>query len=219
MPDPLLEEYKEYYRVRASRFANNPHYENSFAAETELSNAMQSCDELVQFKDRIGNLNEKCANALVKDEYLIEQAWFNKHEEKIRVLAADRIIARVDDMQNVQDLVTMVGEISNEVSILISMDEANRQFQYDWGEMDKAEIYENAEVPSEYRDKLKSWAEEIRDNIVKGVGELEKENSKWQDGWRYTPEINLEHRHRRLLAYSDEHIKERLAEYRKLVNR
>lgn len=37
----LLQEYKDYYRVRADRYAKNNNYKNSYEAEKNLSEAMQ----------------------------------------------------------------------------------------------------------------------------------------------------------------------------------
>ncbi|MBU0489530.1 MAG: hypothetical protein KKD31_16425, partial [Bacteroidetes bacterium] len=127
MSDSLLQEYKDYYRVRAERYANNPNYKHSYEAEQTLSGAMQSCNELIEFKDKMGNLNEKCANALIKDKYIMDQAFFNEMLETVRVLASNRILEKVDNYEKVLDLITMVTDEENTNSIEISMDEAHRE--------------------------------------------------------------------------------------------
>ena len=61
MSASLLDEYKAYYSVKAERYADSPNYKHSDKAEKTLSEAMQSCSELSDFKEKMGNLNEKCA--------------------------------------------------------------------------------------------------------------------------------------------------------------
>lgn len=219
MSNSLLQEYKDYYGARAKRFEGNPNYQYSFQAESQLSQAMQSCGQLEEFKGKIGNLNELCAVALVKDEHLLEQAHFHKHQEWVRRLIADQVLARADGCTNVSDLITMVQEVSQQVSIEISVDEANREFQSAWDQLDDAEICANAEVPNEYKAEFQQSAQETRAEVAKSVVELEQELHKLKPNWRMTPEVVTEHRHRRLLPYSDQHIQERLSEYRAIVGR
>ena len=108
MEPDYLQKYKDYYRVRAERFADNPNYNFSYEAETKLSDAMQSCNELIEFKDKIGNLNEVCANALIKDEHVMEKVFYEKHKENVRVLAANRILEKLDSCSDTNELVTLV---------------------------------------------------------------------------------------------------------------
>ncbi len=219
MSNSLLQEYKDYYATRAQRFGGNPSYQHSYHAESQLCQAMQSCAELEEFKGKLGNLNELCAVALVKDEHLLEQAHFHKHQEWVRRQAADQILARADGCTNVSDLITMVQEVSQTVSTDISADEAHREFQHAWKRLDEAEIYANAEVPDEYRADFQKSAQDAREEVAKDVVALEQELHKLKPEWRMTPEVVTEYRHRRLLPYSDQHIFERLAEYRAIVGR
>jgi len=117
MSDSFLEEYKAYYNVRAERYANNPNYKHSYEAERNLSEAMQSCNELKEFKDKIGNLNEKCANALIKDKHLMRKAFYDDLKETVRVKAVDRILEKEPGCQTALDLATMVSEEENKGSI------------------------------------------------------------------------------------------------------
>ncbi len=217
--DDILQQYKDYYRVRAERFADNPKYTNSYTAESNLSGAMQSCNELIEFKDKIGNLNELCANALIKDEYLIEQDFYNKHKEEVRVLAAKRILEKIDSCEDVNAVITLVLDVTNKNSVEISMDEYHREFQGDWKQMDDIEIFENAVVPSKYQSKMKETADDIKKRLVESIQGLEEEAHKFQPDWKYKPDLNTEHRHRRLIPYTDEHLNEQLAKYKSVINR
>lgn len=215
----ILEEYKAYYSVRAEKYQDNSKYENSYIAERNLSDAMQSCNALEEFKDKIGNLNELCAMALVKDESLIEKAFFEKHQETVRIKASEKILEKADACKDVLELSSMVVEVENANSIQISMDESHREFQGDWNLLDNITIYENAIVPDKYKNDMMDSAQDSRDSIIKGVKSLEENNHEWQADWRLIPDMNLEHRHRRLIPYSNEHIQEQLAKYKSIINR
>jgi hypothetical protein len=219
MSDNIFEEYKDYYRTRAERYADNPNYRNSYEAEKNLRDAFLSCNQMEEFRTKIGNLNHTCASALTKDKYLMEQAFFNDLKETIRVNASNRILAKVDQYENVMDLITMVNDELNKNNIEISMDEANRQFNSDWGWVDNVEIYENAVVPDEYKQDMIKTANSYKKIITDGVASLEDQNSHWQAGWKLTPDIVLEYRHRRLLPYKDEHVAEQLKKYKSITNR
>ena len=219
MEADYLQPYKDYYRVRAERFANNPNYKFSYEAESNLSSAMQSCNELIEFKDKLGNLNELCAIALIKDEHIMEQKFYEKHKETVRILAANRILEKVDNCSNTSELVTLVMEEINKNSLEISMDEYQREFQGDWFLLDDIEVYENAVVPSGYASDFQASADEIKAGIIKRNEETEFEARKFQPDYRMKPELNLDHRHRRLIPYSDAHLEEQMANYKSLVNR
>ena len=219
MSDVLLDEYKAYYQVRVDRFRDNPKYKNTFAAETELNNAMQSCAELIEFKDKIGDKNEKCAVAVVQDKYLLFKDRYEKMQETVRLSCTNKILDKVVDCENVSEVITLVGDLEVKNGIEISMDEANRLFHDRWDQMDEIEIYENADVPSKYQDVMDRWASEARQSVLEAVVSEEKNNDAWESGWKLTPQVILEHRHRRLLPYSDEHVNEQLAKFRSLTNR
>jgi len=219
MSNNLLDEYKAYYATRAEIYANNPNYKFSYEAEKDLSDAIQTCTELEEFKNNIGNKNELCAVALIKDEALIEKTFFEKYKEEIRKLGPLRISEKADLYDNVMDLVGMVNEESTKNSIEISMDEANRQLMYDWDLIDTIEIYSNAEVPSEYKKDMQNAVDEAEKSLNENVTDLEKNNASWQDGWRLNPDAILEYRHIRHLPYSEEHIKEQLSQYKSIINR
>jgi hypothetical protein len=218
MADSLLDEYKAYYLTRAEKYAGNPNFPNYYEAEKRLSDAMQSCAVLEEFKDKIGDLNERCANALTKDQYILEQKHFEKHQEIIRVLLSKRVLEKVDSCRNVNDLITMVTEEANKNMIEISLDEANRFFISEWEYVDTAEVYATAEVPEKYKADLMSWANDVRKSIADGAKQTEADLQHWRSGWRLNPDVILEHRHRRLLPFSDEQIREQISRFKKIIN-
>jgi hypothetical protein len=219
MDNNLLNEYKQYYAIRAERYANNENYKYSYEAEKKLSEAMQSSQSLEDFKNKMGNLNELCANALVKDETLMEKAFYEKHKENVRILDAERILQKVDSCSNATDLGIMITEETNKNSMEITSDEAHRVLVDDWFLLDKLEIYENAEVPSEYKSEMKQIASDIRNSIIENARSVEEDMQAWENRWRLKPEILLEYRHKRLFPYEDKHIEEQIARYKSIINR
>lgn len=218
MSDPLWEEYQAYYRTRAERYAENPRYANTYRAEKNLSDLVQSCEEPQDFKDRLGNLNELCANALIKDECLMEKSHFEKHQEHIRIQSAVTILEKVDDFTQVMDLITMVTNVIQQNGIAVSLDEANRQFIYDWDYIDRAEIYAKAEVPDKYKSDMQESAAQMRRAIAESVRNLTADLQHWHQGWKINPEVNMEYRHRRLLPFTDDQIREQLAKFNAIIN-
>ncbi len=219
MSNQLLDEYKLYYSVRAEKYSNNPNYQNSYEAEKKLSDAMQSCSELEEFKTKIGDLNEKCATALIKDESIMEKNHFLKHKEIVRAKASERILDQIDGIKNVMDAITLVSEENNKNSIEIISDENHRSFQSEWKHIDEIRIYKNAVVPDEYKEYMQTSVSDMRQSMVKRNEDLEKETQDWQSGWKNKPEINTEHRHRRLIPYEDEHMNEQITFYKSIINR
>ncbi len=219
MSAKILEEYKLYYAARAERFRNNPSYTNSFRAEKQMSDSMQACNELEDFKANAVNLSNACAVALVKDENLMEKKYFEKHHEIFRVKASDRILEKIDSCATALDVATMVVEETNKTSVEISMDEAHRQFKYDWKQLDEITVYENAVVPDNYKSNMLEIAADTKKSLIEGVKSIEENNHPWQAGWKLVPEKNLEPRHVRLLPFSQAHIEEQLTKYKSIINR
>jgi len=215
----LLEEYKEYYRVRADRYAGNANYKNSFAAEKNLSEAMQGCSVLEDFRDRIGNLNELCAVALVKDKNIMENAFYKEFQEVVRAAVPERILEKADQFNEVFDLINMVNTEETRGMREISLDEANRIFHYCWMLLDRLEIYSEAVVPSGYESDMKKSAEYYADSIRETVRSMEEQMNLLDPAWRHNPDVITAYRHRRLLPYKDEHISEQLAKYKHITNR
>lgn len=88
---------------------------------------MQSCNELIEFKDKIGNLNEKCAKALIEDKYLMRKAFYDEMKEIVRINASNRILEKESGCATALDIASMVSEEENKNSIEIYMDESNRE--------------------------------------------------------------------------------------------
>lgn len=207
----ILQEYKDYYNVRAKRYEGDPDYPKSYEAEKALADAMNSCSELSEFKDKLGNLNELSAVARILDTSLMEQKHFNELKEYVRELGPKRILEKCQGQQGVTEAITTVQEESNKNSVEISMDEIQREFG-DWFIFESYEVSSRAIVPSAYQQEHKNDAEAAKKELLKRYEALEADMQPWEDGWRMNPDINYEDRHFRLLPYPKESIDNRRAQ-------
>lgn len=211
----LLTLYKEYYQVRKQRYENNPDYPRTYETENAMFEAMNSCNELIEFKDKLGNLNEQNAVNLTIDQYTIRKKYFDSLGEAVRVLASNRILEKSQNVNTAQEIITIVNEEENKNSIEISMDESVRYFiSDDWKRLDEIEIYENAVVPSNYKSGMESKKNKAIQTLRETKADLEKNNRAWDPNWTFNPEENLKPHHLRLVPYSQEHLEEKLTEYR-----
>ncbi len=218
MSEDLLSEYKAYYSVRAEKYAGNKNYSFSYEAEKALSNAMQSCGKLEEFRTAIGDLNERCAVALVKDEAVMEREHFRKHKEDVRIKASLEILDKADQFNEVMNLITMVNEAYNRNMLEITADEAHRQLYHDWDLVDRIDIYTQAVVPDKYKKDMLATAEHYRKSLRQNAEGLTKEILKYVPEWRMDPEKVKEFRNRRLCPFADHHIEEQLRKYKEIIN-
>ncbi len=199
-----LEEYKAYYQLRMLRYEGNPDYPNSYQSEKAIYSVIASCTRLEEFKDKLGNLNDKNASALLIDQYNIRLRHYEKIKEPIRAEGCKRIIEKAAAIDNVSELITMVNEEENKTSLKITADTIN-PFN-ETGYLERMDIWATADVPGKYKDRFRQYAEEEKKNLIKAYAEIEKAISNWQPGWKFDYNRIKEERHRRLLPFPDEVI-------------
>lgn len=214
----LLQEYKDYYRVRYERYKNNPDYPNTADTERQMCEAMESCIELHEFKDKLGDLNERNAVSLVRDQEKIRMEFYNELQETVRALGPKRILEKAQALGTAQEVITVSIEETNKNSIEISMDEAVREFQ-DWKLLEKVEVFSNAEVPAKWQKDYQEYAEGDRQRLIESYNDLEKNNDSWEEGWKLDLELNWEHRHHRLMPHEDATIRRRMDEAKQITGR
>jgi hypothetical protein len=220
MSDELLNKYKAYYHVRAQRYADNPRFANVYHAEMQLYEAINSCTVLEEFREKIGNLNDRCGIALIKDHYLMEMEHYRKHHESVRVMEAEQVLAQIDEFDNIQDAVAFVNDVSTANSIRISMDESHADtFLGNLHVLEHYIVYSNAEVPEKYKDIIQENAEQKRKALTESILDAEKNNSEWQQQWKVNPDICFEHRHFRRCPISADHLHELRNFHKTILNR
>lgn len=220
MSNNILSKYKAYYATRAKKYSKNPKYKHTFAAEKKLSDAMQSCATLDEFRDKIGNLNELCGIALIKDQQLMMHEHFKKHQEHIRAKESEMILENIDQFDTIMDLLSHVNDVSAKISIQISMDESHPMLFYSYMFMiDNYLAYSNAEVPDKYKNEMKNWAEEIKLSLIQGCNTVESNNNAWQQGWKFDPDMCFEARHFNLSPLKEQQLREVRETYRNIIER
>lgn len=211
-----LAEYKAYYTARAKRFENDADFPFTEKAENDLRDAMLSCNELGEFKVKLGNLNDLCAVALVKDTNALRYRHYVALEEKIRALGPERIQEKADQYDNVMDLITMINEEENRNSLEIAAD-STEPFEGNWFMLERLEVYENAIVPLRWKPKMAESAAEIRESLRENHATTTEDMQRWKTGWKLDLNLVWETRHRRRFPYPDEEIRLRIEQYKKTV--
>lgn len=215
-----LQEYKEYYRVRAERYADNPNYKNSYQAEKALNDLMQSANDFESIKTQMLSLSHKCVMALSKDKYIMEEAFFTELQEDVRVKISKNVLEKIDNYdKDVNELIDFVNTTEEKGMREVVEDESCRVFHDVWWQIDDVIIYENAVVPDKYKADLQEWAQQTRESIIDSVENKIEYNKYFNSNWEYNPDLIWEHRHRRLLTYSDENVAEQLTKYKQIIKK
>ncbi len=215
MPN-YLDDYKAYYLLRMQRYEGNPDYPNSYRSEKAIYDAIASCKTLEEFKDKLGNLNEKNASALVIDEYTIRLKYYEEIKEPIRAEGCKRIIEKAKGISNVTELITMINEEENKTSLAITADNIN-PFN-DPGYLERMEVWAAADVPEKYKSRYLQYAEEEKKNLRNAYSEMEKNLCNWQPGWKFDFSRIHEERHRRLIPLPDDVVNEQIQTTKTILN-
>lgn len=218
MDPKLLEEYKEYYKVRAQRYINNPLYKNLCEAENKLYEYINSLDDIKVGDNKAKELAENCAAALSKDKALLEAHYYKEFNETIKLIASQKILEKIENCKTANDVIFLNIDEEMDSNIDVTLDEANRIFIDSWEQLDKIEIYSNAIFPSKYEFHRKEVINNIKKDIKENYFKHKKSIEDFcQSKWSFNPEVIMEYRHRRLLPYSNEQIEKKLKLYMSII--
>jgi hypothetical protein len=213
------QEYCEYYKSRMLKYENNPIYKNSYKSEKALYDAITSSADLEEFGRKVEeeNLAVKNAIALVKDQETARAEFFEDLKEYIKLHAPLRVLETIDAVKTDMELVNKVSEIEADVNIEITLDLMTDYFYYDFHILEEIEVYENAEVPDEWKSEInneypQSMIDSGREAWVKDVL---PSVWNWDPDWKFNFELIWEERHRRLIPVPDEIIKKRIEQFKR----
>ncbi len=201
-----LKDYQDYYRLRMQRYEGNAEYANSYQSEKAIYEAIASCTTLDEFKDKLGNLNEKNAIALVLDQYNIQLKHYTGMNEPIKADGCKRFLEKASTTSNVQELITMINEEENKTSLAVTADTI--QPFPDLGYIERSTIWAEAEVPEKYKQRYAQYAVEEKEHMQAAYTETTRQLNNWQPGWSFSFERILEERHRRLLPVPDDVLRD-----------
>lgn len=203
--DTLLEDYKAYYKARAERYKDDPNYPHSFSSEKALSATMDSCSELIEFRDKLGDLNIKNAIALVKDQETARLNHYQELEEFVRAQAPAQILAEIDRATNENEVVKIVSEIEQRVSVAISLDGF---VDVVYGDLIplviNREVYQKAQVPEKYQQDFDTEVSNLASKIRTRYAEINAEGQQWDPSWKLHLDLAWESRHRRKIPLPDD---------------
>jgi hypothetical protein len=181
--------------------------------------AISGISELGEFRSVVESeqLSLKCGIALVKDQETARLQHYKEINEPVRAHAPERILEIVDGISSDMELVEKVNNIESEVSIEISVDNLIRQFIYDLDALELIEIWENAEVPDEYKQKVNhDYSSDFKAEHQKLLKEIILPRAReWKADWDFDYSLLWEERHRRLIYFSDETLEKRILQHKK----
>ena len=212
-----LKEYQQYYLVRMKRYENLPDYPESYQSEKAIYDAIASCNELGEFRERLGNLNHRNAVALTRDQYRIRHRYYMEMEYEVHAKGTENVIEKVKDLQDVHDLITTVTNEENANSLAITADTIS-PFD-EWMMLERAEMYEKADVPSSYKSAYKKYEENAKASIREMFNSKEHEMRKFVPGWKLNFDLVFKSRFRRKLPYPDEIIHERISQVKRITGK
>jgi hypothetical protein len=215
--DQLLVDYKAYYKTRMDRWEGNQDYSNSYESEKDLYEAMNACNELIEFKDKIGDLNIKNGIALVKDKETARLKHYEQLLETVRAVGPQLNLERIDDAKSDMDIVEIATKADHEAMILILVDLMMDYFYTDIiPRLETLDMLKTIEVPEKYSSDTEFSINFAKEKIRESVTDLEKNTQSWQEGWSFNPDLIWEHRHRKKIPLPQDVLEQRLNEYKNL---
>lgn len=211
--DSLLEDYKNYYRVRMERYENDSLFQHSYQSEKALFDAMNSCSELSEFRGKVGTLMTENAKALVRDKAIARLNHYNELEEPVRAKAPEKILASVDSAQDANEIATVVSEIEQSVSNEISVDGFYDVIGTDLIPLlEDLEVTKKAQIPGKYESERAGAVAEIEKSIKDRISDTREQASQWNPGWNFDLDVIWETRHRKKIALDDTLLEKRINE-------
>lgn len=201
-----LQQYKDYYRVRAERYKNIPQYNRTYAASTALYQRIEACTCLNDFKEILvsDKENKLVTIATITDEQYCRLTHYEESGQEVKAASCRRIIEQAEKTDNLSELLKITGEESTRLNLLIIADSISPFDDFSYCE--NLEIWEQAEVPEAYKNLFARFADEEKQNIRNRFKLTTEEMNKWVPGWKFDFSLLTQKRHRRLLPYPDTEI-------------
>ncbi|MEO6605182.1 MAG: hypothetical protein ABIN55_06180 [Aeromicrobium sp.] len=212
-----LAEYRAYYRARAERYAANPLYPESAAAEKAMSEAMDAATSFEEFRSKAIEMSMAMGHALARDQARARLAVYQETAEHVRAKGSAEVIAGIDAAKDAPALASMLSEIEQRTQRAVTADELLRIWHMSLTGLENIEVWRTAVVPDRWRSELEGFAAETVSDERKVWKEVLEEASRHQAGWTFDSAAARAERHRRLVPVSDEVFERRLAEHGSLL--
>ena len=212
--DQIFTDYLLYYEARMKRWQNSDVYTHSYQSEKALYDLVASCsglEELQSKADAFRSLTVQNAIALVKDQEAYRKKVYEDCKEFIRAKGPATILEKIDAVSGDMELVAMVNKLMQENSIEITVDQLTSFFYSDFIAMENYEVYQQANIPGEWKADCKKYAQDILDSGKKLWQETQlPEARQWKAGWALDYALLKEDRHRRLIPVNDEELEKKI---------
>ena len=213
--EQIFKDYLLYYEARMKRWQNSEAYTHSYKSEKALYDLVASCssmEELQSKADAFRALTVQNAIALVKDQETYRKRIYEDCKEFIRAKGPATILEKIDGSNTDMELVNIVNKVMQENSIEITVDQLVNFFYADFIGMENYEVYQQSNIPDEWKADCKQYAQDILDSGKKIWQEHQLPEARhWKAGWVLDYELLNEDRHRRLIPVNDEELKKKIA--------
>ena len=215
-----LAEYQEYYRARAARYATNPLYPHTAAAERELADAVEASTSLADMQQRVvgGGLSLRCGLALARDQATARAALYARTGDDVRAQAPAEVLAGLGSVSDAAGLAALGAAAEQRAGHAVTVDELTRLWTLSIVFAENVEVWQHARVPERWRGELDGYVAEAVSGGRASWAEVVAGGRQQDPAWHFDPDTARAPRHRRLVPFPDEAFETRLAHHVQLVS-
>jgi hypothetical protein len=216
-PGDRLADYRDYYRSRARRYAANPLYPETAAAEQAMIGAVDAAASIEELQSSAVELSLATGHALARDQARARAAVYDETAETVRALGPAEVIARVGNATDAPALAAMLATVEQRMGAAVTVDELTRLWTMSLTTLENVEVWRTAQVPDRWRAELEGFAAEALADARATWTQVEAGAAQHQPGWTLDPDVARAERHRRLVPIADAVFERRLAEHGSLI--
>jgi hypothetical protein len=210
-----LEEYLDYYRVRAAKYVGSPIYQQTAANERALLEAFERAPTIEEAAPDVVACSQRAAAALVIDQERARAAFYDEIDEPFRARASREVLAAVEGLSDPVEVVNVAASVRAAAQNAEVVDELVRSFESDLDALELLEVYTSPDIPQRWQ---ADYAQAAADTVA-GLARVWREERlpaarQWDPAWTLRYETLWETRHRRRIPFSDEMLGRRIAEHR-----
>jgi hypothetical protein len=209
--------YRDYYRARAARYAADPLYPLTAAAERRLCDAVEAASSMADLMQSAGSLALECGTALAADQANARAALYARTADTVRAQAPAEILAGLASVADAAALANLGSGAQTRADRAVTIDELTRLWTMSLVALENVQTWQDADVPVRWRGELDGYAADALRDAQATWAQVVATGQQHQPGWQFDPADAREQRHRRLLPVPDEPFEELLADHLRLV--